>query len=80
MLSVNELKVVLGQKLMEKDQAFFKENFTNFYGLMSVSGLGLVFQMKDKTQLLISIPDKQTYFDITTNFGEVLGIPMYLKC
>ena len=79
MLSVNELKVVLGQKLMEKDQAFFKENFTNFYGLMSVSGLGLVFQTKDKTQLLISIPDKQTYFDITTNFGEVLGIPMYLK-
>ena len=77
MLSLDVLKRALMPKLLEKDQSFFKENFTNFYGMMSATGLYLVFQTKDKVQLALPIANKDTYFDAMENRGESLGIPLY---
>jgi len=77
MLSLDILKHALMPKLLEKDKEFFKENFTNFYGMMSAAGFYLVFQTKDKVQLALPIADKDTYFDAMENRGEAVGIPLY---
>jgi hypothetical protein len=77
MLHFAALQILIMPMLLQKNQEFFKENFTNFYGMMTANSLYLIFQTKDKKQLALPIADNKTYFDAMENQGEALGIPLH---
>jgi hypothetical protein len=77
MLHFAALQILIMPMLLQKNQAFFKENFTNFYGMTTATQMYLVFQTKDKRQLALPISDNKTYFDAMENHGEAVGIPLH---
>ena len=77
MLHFTALQLMIMPMLLQKNQEFFKENFTNFYGMTTATQMYLVFQTKDKRQLALPISDNKTYFDAMENHGKAVGIPLY---
>ena len=66
----------LPKMIASKNKHFFQENFESFNATINQTGFNLIFYLKNKTSVTISIKDRDMYFNSKENPLENFGIPL----